>query len=214
MAITKTSGAIAMSEIQTEFGGSNPISMSEYYGDGSYVSDGAADGDGNAIPESGAISISHFYDTSDCVSFTTAQFRTKGSAIGNMTLAGGLAAAFNNSTSGDWQSGARKDPSDDAYIGRNFNEPVNIGQIKVYNPAGGGGSNVLPGDGMSDGGGAYYAQWSTDGNTWTTVASGTNPAADSLTITFTGVLKQYWRVFWTGNDDGGTVQEMEFTSSC
>ena len=60
MAITKTSGAIAMSEIQTEFGGSNPISMSEYYGDGSYVSDGAADGDGNAIPESGAISISHF----------------------------------------------------------------------------------------------------------------------------------------------------------
>ena len=34
MAISKTSGALAMSEIQTEFGGSNPIDMSEYYGDG------------------------------------------------------------------------------------------------------------------------------------------------------------------------------------
>ena len=134
MAITKTSGAIAMSEIQTEFGGSNPISMSEYYGDGSYVSDGAADGDGNAIPESGAISISHFYDTSDCVSFTTAQFRTKGSGIGNMTLAGGLAAAFNNSTSGDWQSGARKDPSDDAYIGRRSTSysDCNIAQLGIW----------------------------------------------------------------------------------
>ena len=57
------SGAISLDDIQTEWGGSNPIGMSEYYGDGSYVYDGAADGDDNAIPESGAIDISDFYDT-------------------------------------------------------------------------------------------------------------------------------------------------------
>ena len=57
------SGAISLDDIQTEWGGSNPIGMSEYYGDGDYVYDGAADGDDNAIPESGAIDISDFYDT-------------------------------------------------------------------------------------------------------------------------------------------------------
>ena len=61
------SGTLALSEIQTEYGGSNPIGMSEYYGDGDYVPDGTADGDSNAIPESGAISISHFYDTTNAV---------------------------------------------------------------------------------------------------------------------------------------------------
>ena len=33
----QASGAIALSEIQSEFGGSNPISLSEYYRGGSYV---------------------------------------------------------------------------------------------------------------------------------------------------------------------------------
>lgn len=33
-----TSGAIALSDVQSEFGGSNPIAMSEYYLDGSFVS--------------------------------------------------------------------------------------------------------------------------------------------------------------------------------
>ena len=32
-----TSGAISLSQVQGEFGGSNPISMSEYYRGGSYV---------------------------------------------------------------------------------------------------------------------------------------------------------------------------------
>ena len=33
----QTSGAISLSQVQGEFGGSNPISMSEYYRGGSYV---------------------------------------------------------------------------------------------------------------------------------------------------------------------------------
>lgn len=33
----QTSGAISLSQVQSEFGGANPISMSEYYRGGSYV---------------------------------------------------------------------------------------------------------------------------------------------------------------------------------
>lgn len=46
------SGTVSLSDIQTEFGGSNPISISEYYS--------AAGG----VPASGEISISDFYGTS------------------------------------------------------------------------------------------------------------------------------------------------------
>lgn len=48
----QTSGAISLSDIQTEFGGSNPIALSEYYA--------AAGG----IPASGTIAISDFYGAS------------------------------------------------------------------------------------------------------------------------------------------------------
>jgi len=47
-----SSGALALSDIQTEFGGSNPIGLSEYYG----VATG--------VPASGTIDISDFYGTS------------------------------------------------------------------------------------------------------------------------------------------------------
>ena len=66
----KSSGSLALSEIQTEWLGSNPIGMSEYYGDGDYLPDGAVDGDGNAVPESGALDISDFYDTSRATDLT------------------------------------------------------------------------------------------------------------------------------------------------
>ena len=52
MAIQSSGTDLQFSELQTEFGGSNPIAISEYYGDGDNVPDGTADGDGNAIPES------------------------------------------------------------------------------------------------------------------------------------------------------------------
>lgn len=49
----QSSGPISLGDIQTEFGGSNPISISEYYG---------AD---TGVPGSGTISISDFYGTSN-----------------------------------------------------------------------------------------------------------------------------------------------------
>lgn len=52
MALPNT-GSISLSDIQTEFGGSNPISLSEYYG----VATG--------VPSSGSISFSDFYGKSN-----------------------------------------------------------------------------------------------------------------------------------------------------
>lgn len=52
------SGQLAMSDLQTEFGGENPIAMSEYYRGGTEV---AAHDYTTTIPSSGLISISDFY---------------------------------------------------------------------------------------------------------------------------------------------------------
>lgn len=52
------SGPIKLSEVQTEFGGTNPISLSEYY---------AAEG---SLPTTGAISIGDFYGLSDGIIVT------------------------------------------------------------------------------------------------------------------------------------------------
>ena len=50
--VLQSSGAISLANIQTEFGGSNPIAISEYYG--------AASG----IPSSGTIAFNNFYGKS------------------------------------------------------------------------------------------------------------------------------------------------------
>lgn len=65
----QSSGAISLSQVQTEFGGANPISMSEYYAGGANVP-GATSGVNGAVPASGAISMSKFYGTADAAAFT------------------------------------------------------------------------------------------------------------------------------------------------
>jgi hypothetical protein len=57
-----TSGVLDLSDIQTEFGGSNPISLSEYYAGGLYVPSGTS-GTNGAVPTSGEIAVSDFYGT-------------------------------------------------------------------------------------------------------------------------------------------------------
>lgn len=51
-------GSLSLSQIQGEFGGSNPISMSEYYRGGAFVTN-----NNTSVPTSGTISISNFYGT-------------------------------------------------------------------------------------------------------------------------------------------------------
>ena len=52
----QASGAISLANIQTEFGGSNPIGLNEYYRDGAYVGAGAPN-----VPTSGVIDLQDFY---------------------------------------------------------------------------------------------------------------------------------------------------------
>lgn len=52
------SGAISLGDIQTEFGGSNPASLDEYYRGGTYVPNIVST---QSIPTSGAIAMSNFY---------------------------------------------------------------------------------------------------------------------------------------------------------
>tara|TARA_R100000315_G_C5200922_1_gene118135 strand:+ start:307 stop:831 length:525 start_codon:yes stop_codon:yes gene_type:complete len=56
-----TSGEIDFGDIQTFWGGSNPIEISEYYRGGSHVPSLSDTGDNDNIPTSGEISISDFY---------------------------------------------------------------------------------------------------------------------------------------------------------
>lgn len=61
-----SSGPLTLADIQGEFGGSNPISLSEYYAGGGLVPSGTT-GTYGAVPSSGAISIQNFYGTSNAV---------------------------------------------------------------------------------------------------------------------------------------------------
>jgi len=63
-----SSGPITLAQIQTEFGGTNPIGLNEYYRGGAFVASGIPQ---NAnIPTSGAISVSNFYGAQKAFAFT------------------------------------------------------------------------------------------------------------------------------------------------
>ena len=56
----QSSGEITFAQIQTEFGGSNPIGIDEYYSGGANVPSSVT-----AVPTSGEIEIADFYGTLD-----------------------------------------------------------------------------------------------------------------------------------------------------
>jgi len=60
------SGPLSLTDIQTEFGGTNPIGMNEYYAGGGLVPPGTT-GTYGAVPSSGALSIQNFYGTSNYI---------------------------------------------------------------------------------------------------------------------------------------------------
>ena len=62
----QTSGAISLQNIATEFGGSQPHSLNEYYAGGGLVLGGTT-GTNGAVPSSGSISMSSFYGTSSVI---------------------------------------------------------------------------------------------------------------------------------------------------
>ena len=74
-----SSGALSFSQIQGEFGGSNPISLSEYYRGGPIVPN---HGNTSPIPTSGQISVSQFYGTSVTAPFPTSRSATISCVVG------------------------------------------------------------------------------------------------------------------------------------
>jgi hypothetical protein len=65
-------GSISFSQIQAEFGGSNPISLSEYYAGGLYTPTGAS-GTNGAVPGSSSFAMSKFYGTQKLIINTNAR---------------------------------------------------------------------------------------------------------------------------------------------
>jgi hypothetical protein len=61
------SGTLSLANIQTEFGGTNPISLSEYYRNGGLVPNAAQNA---SIPTSGAISIGNFYGSTNRIAIS------------------------------------------------------------------------------------------------------------------------------------------------
>jgi len=82
--------------IVTEYGGSTPHSLSEYYSGGSNVPAGTADGDGNVIPTSGTISMSDFFDTTKVTNIHETTMVAGYSAQQYVTLSG-----YGSSLAGD-----------------------------------------------------------------------------------------------------------------
>ena len=73
----QSSGAISLSQVQGEFGGSNPISINEYYGRAT------------GIPGSGRISLSDFYGKSNYVPLRILGHTQIGSRAGNVGVPSG-----------------------------------------------------------------------------------------------------------------------------
>ena len=78
------SGTIKLSEIQTEFTGSNPISLSEYYRDGGYVTSNNTN-----VPTSGAIRLGQFYNAVRQFAFTISSSYTTTQDLRTLALAAG-----------------------------------------------------------------------------------------------------------------------------
>ena len=83
----QASGAISLSDIQTEFTGSNPISMSEYYR-GLLVTDNNTN-----VPTSGVISLANFYNSVRQFAFTISTSYTTTQDLRTLALAAGWDAA-------------------------------------------------------------------------------------------------------------------------
>jgi len=82
-----SSGPLSLTTIQTEFGGTNPIGLSEYYAGGGLVPSGTT-GTFGAVPSSGTISIQNFYGTSNVYAINNSlRFRSSASAYLNRTPA-------------------------------------------------------------------------------------------------------------------------------
>lgn len=79
-----SSGTLTLAQVQTEFGGSSPISLSEYYRGGAYVTT-----NNTGVPTSGAISLNNFYGAVKQFSFTISTSFTTTQDLRSLALSAG-----------------------------------------------------------------------------------------------------------------------------
>lgn len=122
-----TSGPLTLADIQTEFGGSNPIGLNEYYAGGVNVPSGTS-GTNGPVPSSGAISISNFYGTSKFTPVTrtytsgtgaTETVPTGATQVVITVDGGGGAGGYNATTQGGGGGGGSQAVKTIAVVGGN-----------------------------------------------------------------------------------------------
>lgn len=79
-----SSGPLTFAQIQAEFGGANPISLSEYYRGGAYVSTNNTN-----VPTSGVITVSNFYGAVQQFAFTISSNLSTPQDLRTLALAAG-----------------------------------------------------------------------------------------------------------------------------
>ena len=87
-----SSGALDFTDLQDEFGGSNPISISEYYRGGSLVPTNNTD-----VPTSGTVALSDFYGAVNEIGVTA-----------SAAASANLKTLFDNTSAGSWASAVPK----------------------------------------------------------------------------------------------------------
>jgi len=150
MAIPLT-GPISLTDIQAEFGGTNPIGLSEYYKGGSYVltTDYAPN-----VPASGKISLSDFYGARK-TTLTTVTFTSAGDNFFTLpaTFGGNLSVTMTGGAGGG--GGPDSQPGLSGYGGltvTNSQISANAGDIVNAYVGGGGGAGGSGGGGGGGGG--------------------------------------------------------------
>jgi hypothetical protein len=148
-----TSGPLSLLDIQAEFGGTNPISLSEYYKGGAYVlnTDYAPN-----VPSSGAIKISDFYGARK-TTVTTLTFTSQGDNFFVLpaTVVGNLQIVIMTGGGGGG-GGPDSQPGFSGYGGVTITGgsfPVSAGDLVNCFVGGGGGAGGSGGGGGGGGGG-------------------------------------------------------------
>ena len=156
------SGPISLTDIQTEFGGTAPISLSEYYKGGAYV---PAGGSAPNVPTSGPISLSNFYGarklTLYTYTYTTSQsIVLPGSFTGNIIVSN-MVGGGGGGGGGPDRFGSGYPGSPGRVLAGNVTG-VAAGSTMVISIGGGGGGGYNAGGaGGGAGGSSFSLSWST-----------------------------------------------------
>jgi hypothetical protein len=164
------SGTLTFAQIATEFSGSQPYSLSQYYRGGSLV--GA---NNTNVPTSGVISFSNFYGASAGITLTfSSNFNTVNllsQAVGagfNATTGGTLTVVINSGVIISGTAANNYAIYTDNFPANSIVTIINNGTVKGYTGAAGSAGNQGEG-----GGDAFYADFTASGSTWSIINNGT-----------------------------------------